>query len=126
MTEQEWHNQITAEIDVLAHDAKLGTAHEQHEGWRFELDTSHQFEDRTPIRVLTCGCGAVLVNQTREPNSSMSTVPEPAICGDTYWPSHFAGRPYVCSKDPGHSGDHIDGRTPEIRWHTTTRRGRGA
>ncbi|UVF60748.1 hypothetical protein SEA_BOBBOB_61 [Gordonia phage BobBob] len=60
MTAQEWNEHIVAEIDVLAHDAKLGTRHQDHDGWRFELDTAHQFEDRAPIRVLTCGCGIVL------------------------------------------------------------------
>ncbi|UYL87735.1 hypothetical protein SEA_SHIVANISHOLA_60 [Gordonia phage Shivanishola] len=63
MTAQEWNEHIVAEIDVLAHDAKLGTRHQDHDGWRFELDTAHQFEDRAPIRVLTCGCGVVLVNE---------------------------------------------------------------
>ncbi|QGJ87324.1 hypothetical protein SEA_WOCKET_78 [Gordonia phage Wocket] len=123
MTDQEWHNHITAEIDVLAHDAKLGTSHEQHDGWYFELHNLPQI-DKPPHRVLTCGCGVVLVNA---PVTYQPTVPEPPICGDTSWPTHFAGRPYVCSRDPGHSGDHIDGRRPlELRWRTTTRRGRGA
>ncbi|QDH92081.1 hypothetical protein SEA_GALADRIEL_62 [Gordonia phage Galadriel] len=53
---------IVAEIDVLAHDAKLGTAHEQHDGWYFELHQPRPHEDRAPHRVLTCGCGVVLVN----------------------------------------------------------------
>ncbi|AXH44924.1 hypothetical protein SEA_RIBEYE_61 [Gordonia phage Ribeye] len=60
--QQEWTEHIVAEIDVLAHDAKLGTEHEFHDGWRFELDTAHRFEDRAPVRVLTCGCGVVLVS----------------------------------------------------------------
>ncbi|URP21128.1 hypothetical protein SEA_FLATWOODS_61 [Gordonia phage Flatwoods] len=59
--QQEWTEHIVHEIDVLAHDAKLGTPHEFHDGWRFELDTAHQFEDRAPVRVLTCGCGTLLV-----------------------------------------------------------------
>ncbi|QBG78470.1 hypothetical protein PBI_WALRUS_80 [Gordonia phage Walrus] len=65
MTDQEeWEDHITAEIDVLAHDAKLGTRHERHDGWYFELHhPTHRVHDgEPPRRVLTCGCGVVLVN----------------------------------------------------------------
>ncbi|AYR03122.1 hypothetical protein KNU21_gp59 [Gordonia phage Nordenberg] len=62
VTAQEWNEHIVAEIDVLAHDAKLGTRHEQHDGWYFEVDQSTQsvHEGTAPRRVLTCGCGIVL------------------------------------------------------------------
>ncbi|AXQ62789.1 hypothetical protein KNU06_gp60 [Gordonia phage Angelicage] len=59
MTAQEWNEHIVAEIDVLAHDAKLGTRHEQHDGWYFKLHNAPQI-DEPPRRVLTCGCGIVL------------------------------------------------------------------
>ncbi|UAJ15728.1 hypothetical protein SEA_BADDON_60 [Gordonia phage Baddon] len=59
--QQEWTEHIVHEIDVLAHDAKLGTGHEAHDGWRFELHQPRPHEDRAPHRVLTCGCGIVLV-----------------------------------------------------------------
>ncbi|QNJ58383.1 hypothetical protein J1763_gp62 [Gordonia phage YorkOnyx] len=63
MTAQEWNEHIVAEIDVLAHDAKLGTPHQFHDGWYFELHQStHSVHAGTaPHRVLTCGCGVVLV-----------------------------------------------------------------
>lgn len=54
--------EIVAEIEVLAHDAKLGTRHEFHDGWTFELDMPKPTSHRPPRRVLRCGCGALLVN----------------------------------------------------------------
>ncbi|QGJ95843.1 hypothetical protein J1770_gp57 [Gordonia phage EMoore] len=55
-------DEIVAEIDVLAHDAKLGTRHEQHDGWYFKLHNAPQVDEQPPYRVLTCGCGVVLVS----------------------------------------------------------------
>ncbi|QFP94115.1 hypothetical protein SEA_JABBERWOCKY_60 [Gordonia phage Jabberwocky] len=59
MTEREWNEHIVAEIDVLAHDAKLARGHEGHDGWYFELNQPRD-GDVAPRRVLTCGCGIVL------------------------------------------------------------------
>lgn len=62
--QQEWTEHITHEIDVLAHDAKLGTRHELHDGWYFELHhpTQSVHDGTAPRRVLTCGCGVVLAS----------------------------------------------------------------
>ncbi|UTN93138.1 hypothetical protein SEA_PHAUCI_51 [Gordonia Phage Phauci] len=54
-------DEIVAEIEVLTHDAKLGTGHEFHDGWTFELDMPRPATMRLPRRVLRCGCGALLV-----------------------------------------------------------------
>ncbi|WMI33071.1 hypothetical protein SEA_SCHOTTB_60 [Gordonia Phage SchottB] len=70
--QQEWIEHIVAEIDVLAHDAKLGTEHELHDGWRFEGDVPRPIDVRPPRRVLICGCGTLLV---------ASPVTEPASGG---------------------------------------------
>lgn len=37
----------------------------------------------------------------------------PEVCGNTYGQK-------VCSRKPGHYGEHVDGRHPDITWKTTT------
>ena len=36
----------------------------------------------------------------------------PEVCGNTYGQK-------VCSRKPGHYGEHVDGRHPDIKWAST-------
>ena len=53
-------DEVVAELEVLAHRAKLGTWHVYHDGWSFEL-TDRPPVDGPPRHVLFCGCGDMLV-----------------------------------------------------------------
>lgn len=56
-------DEVVAELEVLAHRAKLGTTHEDHDGWTFAVD----IRTERPRRVLRCGCGDIINSGDDQP-----------------------------------------------------------